>query len=122
LGVKNQFRELSMEYSRLGPLVERYRRFTALERDSGFALELASDKDPATRTMGEEELADLAPRIAAEELELQRLLVPKDPHDDSNIFLKSAPAPAATRPPSLPATCSACTRAMPNPRAGASRS
>jgi len=29
---QNQFRELSMEYSRLGPLIERYRRFTALER------------------------------------------------------------------------------------------
>src|SRR5712664_604806 len=85
---QNQFRELSMEYSRLGPLVERYRRFIALERDLGFARELASDTDPATQTMGEEELTDLAPRIAAEELELQRLLVPKDPHDDSNIFLE----------------------------------
>ena len=85
---QNQFRELSMEYSRLGPLVERYRRFIALERDLGFARELASDQDSATRDMGEEELADLGPRIAAEELELQRLLVPKDPHDDSNIFLE----------------------------------
>ena len=28
---QNQFRELSMEYARLGPLVERYRRFAALE-------------------------------------------------------------------------------------------
>ena len=85
---QNQFRELSMEYSRLGPLVERYRRFTALERDLGVAAELASDEDLATRGMGEEELADLAPRIAAEELELQRLLVPKDPQNDSNIFLE----------------------------------
>ena len=32
---QSQFRELSMEYSRLGPLVERYRRFIALERDFG---------------------------------------------------------------------------------------
>src|SRR6202140_4478216 len=85
---QNQFRELSMEYSRLGPLVERYRRFVALERDLKFATELASDEDAETKAMGEEELADLAPRIAAEELELQRLLVPKDPHDDSNIFLE----------------------------------
>ena len=85
---QNQFRELSMEYARLGPLVERYRRFMALEEDLGFARTLASDKDPATAAMGEEELADLAPRLAAEELELQRLLVPKDPHDDSNIFLE----------------------------------
>src|SRR6202167_6341013 len=85
---QNQFRELSMEYSRLGALVERYRRFIALEGDLKIARELASDKDPATKGMGEEELNDLSPRIAAEEIELQRLLVPKDPQDDSNIFLE----------------------------------
>ena len=85
---QNQFRELSMEYSRLEDLVGRYRRFIALEGDAATASELASDKDPATRAMGEEELADLNPRILTEELELQRLLVPKDPHDDSNIFLE----------------------------------
>jgi peptide chain release factor 1 len=85
---QNQFRELSMEYSRLEDLVGRYRRFLALEGDAATAKELAADKDPATRTMGEEELADLTPRILGEELELQRLLVPKDPHDDSNIFLE----------------------------------
>ena len=38
--------------------------------------------------MGEEELAELNPRLLGEELELQRLLVPKDPHDDNNIFLE----------------------------------
>jgi peptide chain release factor 1 len=85
---QNQFRELSMEYSRLEDLVGRYRRFLALEGDAATAKELAADKDPATRAMGEEELADLTPRILGEELELQRLLVPKDPHDDSNIFLE----------------------------------
>jgi peptide chain release factor 1 len=85
---QNQFRELSMEYSKLEDLVARYRRFVALEADATTARELASDADPATRTMGEEELADLNPRLLGEELELQRLLVPKDPHDDSNIFLE----------------------------------
>ncbi len=85
---QNQFRELSMEYSRLGPIVERYRQFLSLEGDLGVAHALASDKDPATQAMGEEELADLAPRIAAEESALQRLLVPKDPQDDSNIYLE----------------------------------
>src|SRR5665213_3736227 len=85
---QNQFRELSMEYSKLGPLIERYRRVVALEGDVAIAHELASDKDAATRAMGEEELADLAPRVTALESELQRLLVPKDPQDDSNIFLE----------------------------------
>jgi peptide chain release factor 1 len=85
---QNQFRELSMEYARLGPLIERYRRFIGLEGDAAIARELADDPDSATQAMGEEELAELNPRLLAEELELQRLLVPKDPHDDSNIFLE----------------------------------
>jgi peptide chain release factor 1 len=88
IGRQNQFRELSMEYARLGPLVERYRRFVALEGDAAIARELAQDADPATRDLGEEELAEINPRLAREELDLQRLLVPKDPHDDSNIFLE----------------------------------
>jgi peptide chain release factor 1 len=88
IGRQNQFRELSMEYSKLTPLIERYRRFVALEGDVAIAAELAADKDTATRAMGEEELTELAPRVAGEELELQRLLVPKDPQDDSNIFLE----------------------------------
>jgi peptide chain release factor 1 len=75
---QNQFRELSMEYARLGPLVERYRGFTALEGDAATARELEMP----------EELAQLTSRVGAEELELQRLLVPKDPNDDSNIFLE----------------------------------
>ncbi len=75
---QNQFRELSMEYSRLGPLVGRYRGYVALEGDVATAVELAMD----------EELGELKERMAAEELELQRLLVPKDPHDDSNVFLE----------------------------------
>jgi peptide chain release factor 1 len=75
---QNEFRNLSMEYARLGPLVERYRGYVALEGDATIARELAM----------EDELKELAPRIDAEELALQRLLVPKDPYDDSNIFLE----------------------------------
>ena len=75
---QNQFRELSVEYSRLGPLIERYRGFLALEADAATARELDMP----------EEIAELSPRLLNEELELQRLLIPKDPYDDSNIFLE----------------------------------
>jgi peptide chain release factor 1 len=85
---QNQFRELSMEYSRLEPLVNRYRRFVVLEGDAAIAREMAADADPATRSMGEDEAVQLAPQLALEERELQLLLVPKDPNDESNIFLE----------------------------------
>jgi peptide chain release factor 1 len=85
---QGQFRELSMEYAKLGPLVERYQRFRALEADLAIATDMRRDPDPETQAMGEDEVAALTPRLAAEELELQRLLIPKDPQDDSNIFLE----------------------------------
>ena len=75
---QNEFRELSMEYSKLDPLIGRYRRYVALEGDVATAVELGM----------EEEKDELTTRVLSEELELQRLLIPKDPHDDSNIFLE----------------------------------
>src|SRR5258708_19900475 len=83
---QNQFRELSMEYSRLEDLVGRYRRFLALEGDAATARELAADKDPATRAMGEEELAELNPRLLGQELDLQSLPPPKAPHTETKLF------------------------------------
>ena len=75
---RNQFRELSMEYDKLGTVVDRYRGYVALEGDVQTAVELEMD----------EEIKELNARLLAEERELQALLVPKDPHDDSNIFLE----------------------------------
>ncbi len=78
IGRQNQFRDLSMEYSRLGPVVERFRGYVTLEGDMQTARELAM----------QEEAAELEPLLASEERALQRLLIPKDPHDESNIFLE----------------------------------
>jgi peptide chain release factor 1 len=46
------------------------------------------DPDPDMQEMAGEELAQATADISGLELELQKLLLPKDPHDNSNIFLE----------------------------------
>jgi len=87
-GGSQQFRELSMEYARLQPLAQRFGAYHALERELTAAQELQADTDPGMRALGAEEVPRLQGRIAAEEEELRKLLLPKDPRDDKNIFLE----------------------------------
>src|SRR5258707_11180756 len=87
-GKSDRFRELSMEYARLQVLAERFRGFLALEQEARAAAEMALDADPAMRAMASEEARTLGARIVTEGEDLQRLLIPKDPHDDGNIFLE----------------------------------
>jgi peptide chain release factor 1 len=88
LGQQNRFRDLSMEYARLEPVAQRYREYVNAERDLKTAEEMAVDPDAAARELGLEESQTLKTRLQAEEIELRKLLVPKDPRDDSNIYLE----------------------------------
>jgi peptide chain release factor 1 len=87
-GGSQQFRDLSVEYSRLQPLAERFGAYRALESELAAARDLAGDADAAIRLLGEEEVQRVQERLAAEELELAALLVPKDERDDKNIYLE----------------------------------
>ncbi len=88
IGDTNRFRELSMEYSRLEDVVLRFREYVATlaERDSARAM--AEGDDLEMRDLGQEELQVLNARLEAEAGELARLLIPKDPRDDANLFLE----------------------------------
>jgi peptide chain release factor 1 len=85
-GGSQQFRDLSMEYARLEPLAARFRSYHGLERDLAAARELQADADAGMRALGDEEVTRLQLEVDAEEEELRRLLLPKDPRDDKNIF------------------------------------
>ena len=85
---QNQFRELSMEYARLEPVAQRFREFTRLEVECRSAQEMAAAGDDEMSAMAAEEVRALDARIEAEGLELTKLLVPRDPRDDANIFLE----------------------------------
>ena len=85
---QSQFRDLSMEYAQLEPVVNCYQDYTSAKDDLQSADEMLGDKDPEIREMAVEEKATAAAEINSLEVELQKLLLPKDPHDNSNIFLE----------------------------------
>ncbi len=87
-GGSQQFRDLSMEYARLQPVAEGMRSYQNLERDLAVAREMSADADAAMRSMGEEEVARVGREIESAEGLLRKLLIPKDPRDEKNIFLE----------------------------------
>ncbi|MBT8134818.1 MAG: PCRF domain-containing protein, partial [Gammaproteobacteria bacterium] len=84
---QNQFRELSQEYAQLEPVVKCFQGYNEAKNDLAGAEEMLKDDDGDMREMAVEEKKDASGRIESLEIELQKLLLPKDPHDDSNIFL-----------------------------------
>lgn len=83
---QNEFRSLSQEYAQLEEVVKSYREYRQTMDDIESAIEMQSD--PEMREMAEEEIAEGSRRRDELELDLQKLLLPKDPHDHSNIFLE----------------------------------
>jgi peptide chain release factor 1 len=84
----DKFRELSMEYSRLEPVVSRYREYQSLLTERTNAREMMEGDDAELRDLGREEFGSLTARIEREEEELAKLLLPKDARDESNIYLE----------------------------------
>ena len=85
---QNQFRDLSKEYSRVEPIVKLFSDYEAIGKDITAAEEMAGDADADVRQMGEEELASLTTRRDDLLRELQKALIPPDPHDNSNVYLE----------------------------------
>ena len=85
---QDRYRELSKEYAQLTPVIDCFKAWKQAQDDLTSAQEMLKDQDPDMKDMAEEELENV--RITSSELELdiQKLLLPKDPHDNSNIFLE----------------------------------
>jgi peptide chain release factor 1 len=85
---QKRFRDLSREYAQLAPMVELMRAIELANADLEAAREMTSDDDPAIREMGTEELTQIQDTLDTLEVEVQKQLIPKDPHDEANIFLE----------------------------------
>jgi peptide chain release factor 1 len=86
LGDAKRLREVSREHAHLTPLAEALRAFDEV----GSALESARAmlKDPELKEIASEEVGLLEDERTRLEDDLNRLLIPKDPRDEGNLFLE----------------------------------
>ncbi|MEP6702124.1 MAG: peptide chain release factor 1 [Betaproteobacteria bacterium] len=82
----DSFRRLSREYAEITPVVSLYRDYQSAERDLGAAQEMLSDA--GIREFAQSEVEAARARMATLEADLQKALLPRDPHDERNIFLE----------------------------------
>jgi peptide chain release factor 1 len=82
----NQYRKLTREHAELEPVVGLYAQWREAQTDIKTAQEMM--QDPSMKVFAQEEIESAQQRIAALELDLQKMLLPKDPNDERNIFLE----------------------------------
>jgi peptide chain release factor 1 len=85
---QNRFRALSKEYAELEPLVKTYARYKDVVENIDEAKLLLKDSDTDMREMAQEEMRSGEAARQVLELEMQKLLLPKDPKDSKNVFLE----------------------------------
>ncbi len=85
---QNRFRELSKEYAELSPVVEKFRQYQKAADTIESATEMLDDSDPEMKAMAEEEIQETRQLQEQLSLDLQKMLLPKDPNDDHNIYLE----------------------------------
>lgn len=88
LADQNKFRELSKEYSQLEEVVNCFVNYNQLVDDISNAEEMMKDSDPDMREMAAEDFKESKAQLEPVEIELQKLLLPRDPNDGKNIFLE----------------------------------
>ncbi|PCJ31556.1 MAG: peptide chain release factor 1 [Gammaproteobacteria bacterium] len=85
---QNKFRELSQEYAQLEPVVNNFMQYKQCLEASDDAKVMMKEDDKEMRDMAKEELAEARKNEEKFELILQKLLLPKDPNDQRNLFLE----------------------------------
>jgi peptide chain release factor 1 len=85
---QNRFRDLSREYSELETVVSCFNRYRQVNGDIDDARSMLDEADAEMREMAEEELSAGREELAKLEVELQTLLLPRDPNDSNNVFLE----------------------------------
>jgi peptide chain release factor 1 len=85
---QTRFRGLAREHAEISPLVESFSRYKETLAVISGAQELMREDDAEMRALAEDELNTASDLRDSQELELQTLLIPRDPDDDANVFLE----------------------------------
>ncbi len=85
---QDRFRALSQEYAQLTPVVDCYNSYQATLADIDAADDMMRGSDLELRELGQMELEAAREKRDVLEVELNKLLLPKDPNDAKNIFLE----------------------------------
>ena len=82
----DNYRKLTQEHAEITPIVEQFRAFEQSEADIAEAQKMLND--PEMKEFAQEEIENGKATLELVENELQKLLLPKDPNDERNIFLE----------------------------------
>jgi peptide chain release factor 1 len=82
----DNYRKMTREHAELGPLVAVYRDYLQCEADVAAAQEMLAD--PEMKQFAQEEMDVAKQGMAQLELDLQKMLLPKDENDERNVFLE----------------------------------
>ncbi len=85
---QNKFRDFSKEYSEIEPVVKCFASYRQAQDDIDEAKALLNDGDADMREMAQEALKEAQGNLETLDLELQTLLLPRDPNDKNNVFLE----------------------------------
>ncbi len=88
IGDQNRFRTLSQEYAEISPVAACFEGYNRALEEINSAQEMLNENDAEIKELAQEELKDARQRRDELETELQRLLLPKDPNDNKNIYLE----------------------------------
>lgn len=85
---QERFRALSKEFSEIEPVVKGFGRFQQATDEMCQAREMQKDTDSEMRAMADDEVQRVSAELDLLEMELQKLLLPKDEKDSFNVFLE----------------------------------
>ena len=85
---QNKFRALAQERAEIDPVVECFIEYQKQLQELADTEEMLKEGDAEMRELASEELESCKTLVAELEAKLEILLIPKDPADDSNIFLE----------------------------------